>query len=293
MENKKYNFSFGAAYTLLMPYQEGLVLAIPENWKSNKIYPYKTVRSGFNAYFEKYLHYDDFKACLQYCWFYNNSSTQNSSLNPSCSYYSPWINSNDQNVTSINSSFNNQFNIIYVSLYRDNALTNTLNLTYNIGFLGAWEDQHLFATFVVDENLSTETNIYHLNYKQDWWTVSPFAGLKTGFLLAKKVELYVQSLASINLAKHFVTQIQTKASNLHESTVIENFLQNAFDLEPMVSAEIGMQTFYTFKDCAITANAAWQCQTWFNHNKFQRTLGAPLNANYSTTGLVAKFGIDF
>ena len=293
--NENFNFIFSTAYTFLVPYQEGLLLTISNGEKGKNAYIYNPPKSGFNATIEKYLHYDDWMASVEYCWFYNYNQPKNNDLNPVSDNISPWINISSQDVLDLSSFFNNQFNIIYVSLYRNNQITNSLLLTSKIGLLGAWENQHLLALFEVAENSGLTVSNYQINYKQDWWCTAPFAGIKVSYLFISNMKLFLYSSTSMNLAKHSITQKQEKTpiTPAGDSSVAQNFINYYWDVEPMVNIELGISTFYSFEKVTISGKISWQSQTWFNHNGFQSLSYQPLKGNYSMQGLIVNFGVAF
>lgn len=295
LSKKKYNFSFSAAYTLFMPYQEGLALASPENSTSGKVFPAFYPKNGFNISISKHLFYDNWSTQLEYTWFYNMSKLRYNTLDPSSQYTSLWIDTEDGDVTEIYSKFENQFNVFFLSLYRYNQFTKTLIFTYKIGLLGAWENSNLAAIFDVTEDSGSTRSEYDLKYKQDWWAAAPRADIEIALNMYPGVLFFVNNSIAMNLAKHFVYQDQTKNQIFPSSTseTTQNLDLYVFDLEPMLGTELGIKGAFPYQEVCFQGKISWQTQTWFNHNKFQSTLGQLLNGNFSLQGLIVNIGIDF
>jgi hypothetical protein len=304
--SKDSNFFFSLAYTLWVPYQGGMNIVnsnlppfeITHIVFVNKFAPKTFPKSGFKIEAEKYLHFDDWKANIQYTWFNSQNPPNNRNFNIEYIYFSPWFPKNFEisDFYDVSSYFNNQFNRIDGVIYRDLWLKQSFIFSNSIGLIGAWEEQNFY---ILAERALFRTNTVDfiaLDAKQYWWCVGPYANFETTYRVLNHFSLFFKGGASVNLAKHDVYEVEY-ISELNAPHIRSNFYNmedHRWDTEPMVEGSIGFKLNYSKKNVAYLLSVAWEAQTWFSHNGFiQPYTGLISNNPYSMQGLTVNVGIVF
>ncbi len=294
------SFAFSAAYTFWVPYMDALNIAysnapdfsVYDLEVGNVIQPITSGKSGFQIQAEKYLHFDDWRWCIGYMWFYNPNSLSDKSYEMPFVYKSPWIESSFLDLADVSSSFSNQFNSLKGTLDRSLALSHNFNFTPFIGIIGAWETSRLNAEIAIQRTYD-DFEVLGMRNTMYWWCIGPYSALELSCRFFKGVSLFLKTGYSINLAKRDVYQFQNNGEydTPNVRVPIQDFQDHVWAVEPMCSGQLGMKLDYSIKRCAFFFDISWELQTWFRHMGFlpaNDRMG--LRGNYSMQGLTASFG---
>ncbi len=296
-------FSASASYTLWVPYQNGLIIAISnappasltDLTPGNALTPSSHPCSGLKVNVEKCGFYDDWTAGISYVWFNNPNNLRSKGFDINAYYKSPWIPDSYQDIYSIESSFSNQFNEVRGKLYKPLAFTSNFILSPWICLVGAWESQYLNAN-IDYEGTGSDFYIFTMENKQFWWCIGPGSGLEIAFKTPWYLSLYLNAGGSLNLARHIIYQTSNQ-TNLFISSTVETLLNTAsflWKVEPMIESSLGLRFDYSFSKTAIFLKSSWDLQTWFSHNGFITTKNRRgYYSNYSMQGLTVSAGCYF
>ena len=291
-DNQNLTFSFYGAYTLWVPYQEGLAVgkSLSSSATNSFLFPKISPVGGLIARVSKLLYFDDWKATVDYTWFYNPNNLRQNSVPGISTYTSQWTVPENQSVNSISSSFSNQFNRISGKIDRMLAVGKKFFIAPWIGLTGAWEDQHLEVEIEVNN-----TKYQHTKNTQYWWCVGPYYGLDIVSKLSTMFSINSKIGTSINLSKIIQTNIQKENSSpsYDSGSVIIDMDNYQWNVEPMIEGMISLNYNKDWNDFAIEIECGWLLQTWFSHNNFINSNSSSNNTgNYSMQGLVIMFGFS-
>jgi len=287
-------FFVGASYTYWVPYQEGMNVAYAEGTATtagNIIRPNMEGQSGFKVELGANTQHDGWSAIVQYAWFDQTQSLKNRTLvSGAGSYHTPFESESDtasrNAYNAVATQYLQQFNRIHGAVDRAFYAGHYLAFRPFCGLLGAWENQKL------NFNLTRTTggNIDQFRLRQDWWGIGPYMGVDCTYYLTNEWGFFLATGGSLLLSYH---DVRSQASTFNGDTDY-NMRTTYSDVEPMVDGMIGLRWDSFWTDWALRLEAAWELQTYFQHNGM---LGVDeitgQEGNFSLQGLTVGLRIYF
>lgn len=272
-------FFIDAAYTLWVPYQEGMNLFILGGHlgvqKGNIYRPKMSACSGFKVGMGVNTQHDGWRSHLGYTWFYHNPSTRAASLKTGNDIISPdaylnlWDDVGTQNVRYGESKFKTQFNRIDLTL--DRSFFSGTNIAFRpwIGLMAAWDYQKLeFASgsSALSRTVESANDTADFDLKQEWWGIGQYSGLETKYYFTKEFGLYLSMGGALLLTDRTNTHTETT----YDTTQVTQWYgdNNFTSVEPMLENAIGVCYNGEWPDWGLDIFAEWDCQTYFFHNGF-------------------------
>jgi hypothetical protein len=301
------NVFISADYTLWTAREAGLAIATSNCYttptstatQGKVYYPENKLRSGFKVDLGVYLPHDNWDIKAEYTWFYNNSNSLHNanftagtavatfSVDPDASYQT-FLNS-------AQSSWNNWFNRIDLTMGRSFFAGHYLAIRPFMGLLGAWDNQKLNIIYQ-----DTFNQNYYLNNSQKWWGVGAYGGLNATFTFvsdsSNQWSLFLDSGAALPWSKFRGSQsVATTATGSSKSIWFTNTFYNVC---PMLETSLGIrwETWWSDGSWMFLLQAAWEEQVWFNHNNFLVAGSSAVgngNGALSLNGLTVRAAIAF
>lgn len=282
-----YYIAAGVDYTYWRPYQSGMILAFYQGDLSNTgtlLEPNFYTRSGFKVFVDGTLMHDEMSLRLTYTWFNNPSSLSDIPFNTDLEFESLFL--EDDPLASLQAKYKNQFNRLDGIIKREFTAGKFLSFTPAAGLLSAWDVQY-FETNQID----TEDELIHVNNKEHFWGIGPYAAMTSTFSFHKYFGLFGKAGTSFLIANHKLTNYETFDEG-DGPLVVEHQYLNENTIDPMVEASLGVYFYAPLKYCACKINIAWELQTYFYHSNFSATFYSPSYADdYSMQGLT--IGAEF
>lgn len=302
-----------ASYTLWTARQGGLAVAADNFYNlagtssattGTVYYPDWKLCSGFKVGLGANLHHDGWVAMAEYTWFYNrknavkNLFTGANGRAIATQTVTPVATDGVAQPYQLGSAagrFENWFNRIDATLARSFYAGHYLTYKPWLGLIGAWDKEDVNNQVTRLSNSVT----YRIDTEQKFWCVGPYAGTDAGFYLTKDWVLFIANGVALPWSKFDATTTVRNCgqSNADSSCTTISSTNNTFwNVAPMLESSLGLrwETWWSDHTWSFMLQAAWELQTWFDHNHAYNIGTADAqNGNYTMQGLTIKAQANF
>ncbi|PCI95150.1 hypothetical protein COB11_02925 [Candidatus Aerophobetes bacterium] len=267
---------------------------------------------GFKVAIGLDLKYDGWDTVIEYTWLHakdtktfrgGNTFIENFHFHNTYNVFS------DHNVDSGKNNWTMRFNVIDWELGRNFFVSPKLTLRPHFGLKGAWHTNRLHlhlddVNFFTDNGeVGTSVDNFYVRDKQSSWGLGIRSGLDTSWMFSRNWSL-IGNFAITPMWSAFKTELRSRETDVVDvrtgqvtdisGELFEN--ESIKDIQHMINMvfefQLGFRWDYYFSDndYRVRLQAAWEQQSWENHNQMYSYDGYD---SLTMQGLTIKLRFDF